>query len=186
MITHFNTTLDKESIESMLGESRSKTMDLMSELESMKAVQRSMADATAGLNDELNARNYKMQELTNNFDAALKRMRQAETEVGDLRKALSSEREGRLSTEAKLKQVNDQSVFNNGNISTEALHKAHNSKIAELERSYEQMIQAMQEESRMMKGQLESNELELSFAASEREELESELRRKWFCRKLIN
>lgn len=149
----------------------------MAEIESMKAVQRSMAEATTALNDELNQRNYKMQELSSNFDAALKRMRQAEVEVGELRKVLSQEKEVRAATEAKLKSMGDQSVFSSGNVSTEALHKAHNSKIAQIERSYEQMISAMNEESKMLKDQLESNELELSFAASEREDLNNELKR---------
>ena len=165
-----------ENLETMLSESRSKCMNLMTEIEGMKAVQRSMADATAGMNDELNRRNYKLQELSNNFDNAVKRMKQAETEVGDLRKALNVEREQRQMTENKLKNMNDQSIFSTGNTSTETLHRAHNAKIAEMERNHDIMMQMMKDESTMLKSSLESRELELSFAASEREELTNELK----------
>ncbi|TIA95276.1 hypothetical protein E3P94_03785 [Wallemia ichthyophaga] len=148
----------KEGLEGMLSDSRTKCMKLMGDIESMKAVQKSMTEATTGLNDELNERNYKMQEQNNNLDAALKRMRQAEVEVGELRKVLLHEKDGRAAAEAKLKSMGDETVFNSGNISTEALHKAHNSKIAQIERSYEQMITAMNDESKMLREQIEMGE----------------------------
>ncbi|TIA86895.1 hypothetical protein E3P81_04114, partial [Wallemia ichthyophaga] len=148
----------KEGLEGMLSDSRTKCMKLMGDIESMKAVQKSMTEATTGLNDELNERNYKMQEQNNNLDAALKRMRQAEVEVGELRKVMLHEKDGRAAAEAKLKSMGDETVFNSGNISTEALHKAHNSKIAQIERSYEQMITAMNDESKMLREQIEMGE----------------------------